>query len=389
MQSAADAAAMAGADALATGACNDSTLCSSASTYAQAATDAAKAEAARNGFTDGAATTASSNKVMVAVYNPPASGPYAANSSAVQVVISQQQPTFFMRVLGSSTVKISTVATGATVSSGSCVYGLDPTASGAITIGGGGYLTSPCGVYDDSNNSSALIVSGGGVVQAPIVGVVGGTNLNGGGSTSPTTGIAAFGDPLAWIQAPAVGICSTLNTNPIGGTVTLSQGTYCGGIKINSGANVTFSPGTYVIKGGGLTVLSSATVNGSGVTFYFTGGNKADSNPSSYGGVNIAGNSTVNLSAPCDSSSGGIPYMLFFQDRADTNGAASSINGGSTSSFSGAIYFPTTALSYAGNSGASQYTLLVADTLNITGATNMGNSYCSGGSPIQTAALVQ
>jgi hypothetical protein len=83
--------------------------------------------------------------------------------------------------------------------------------------------------------------------------------------------------------------------------------------------------------------------------------------------------------------------MLFFQDRAMTNGMGSVINGGSTSSFSGALYFPTTALSYSGSSGSNQYTLVVADTLSVAGTASINNNYSclSNGSLIKNAALAQ
>jgi len=374
MQSAADAAAMAAADSIElTGGTADIT------SWAQAA-------AAQNGFTNGSTTTASTNPVTVAVYHPPQSGVDVGASNAVQVVISQQQPTYFMRVLGDSAVSVSTTATGVVMSSGSCVYALDPSSTGAITVSGGGTLTSQCGVYDNAN----LTVSGGGSITSPVVGVVGTSTLNGGGSTSTVTGIAAFGDPMSWVPEPTPAPCTNYSTLIINSSTTLSPGTYCGGIKINStGITVNFNPGTYITDGGGLTVVAGATVNGSGVTFYLTGANKANSNPSSYGGVNIAGNSTVNLTAPCDSSNGGIPNMLFFQDRSETNGVSSAINGGSGSSFSGVMYFPTTTLNYAGNSAQDGYTVIISYDLNITGTTNIGNSYCSGGNPVQHASLVQ
>ena len=293
-------------------------------------------------------------------------------------------------MLGWQNVPVSTLAVGLTVSGGSCVYALDPTASGTIPVTGTGTLNSTCGLYDNSDNSSsALIVSGGGTIQAPLVGVVGGTTINGGGSTPPSTGIAAFGDPLAWVSQPAAGTCSSYKTQNLSGTV--YPDLYCGGIKINAGANVTFMPGTYIINGGGLTILAGATVTGSSVTFFLTGQNKSSSSPSNYGGVQIAGSASVNLSAPCNSSSGGIEGMLFFQDRTMTKGTGSVINGGSTSYFSGALYFPTTSLSYSGSSGSNQYTLIVADTLTVAGTASINNNYSclSNGSLIKNAALAQ
>lgn len=381
MQTAADAGAVAAVDAITIGQTSLTEL-----------TTAADAATAQNGFTNGSSTAANSNLVTVSVVNPPTSGPYAYNTNAVQVTVSQNQPTYFMRVLGWSQVPVSTEAVALTISGGSCVYALDPSASSTIDLSGGGNLNSTCGVYDNSNSSSALVVGGTSILQAPLVGVVGGTNINGGGSTPPTSGISAFGDPLAWVPEPTgYGTCSSYSTENVNTTVTLYPGLYCGGLKINGQANVRFSAGTYVMDGGGLTIVAGAVVAGSNVTFYLTGANVANSNPGSYAGVNIAGGTTVNLSAPCDSDNGGIMGMLFFQDRSITSGVSSQINGGSNSSFTGAIYFPTTPLTYNGSSGADQYTYLVSDTLTVNGTANIGNNYgcLKGGSLIKNASLVE
>jgi hypothetical protein len=250
-------------------------------------------------------------------------------------------------------------------------------------------VNSTCGLYNNSDSSSALIVSGGGTITAPLVGVVGGTSVNGGGSTPPTTGIAQFGDPLAYIAAPSSGSCASFSTQTLSGSY--SPQTFCGGIKVNAGSTVTFSPGLYIINGGGMTINGGATVSGTGVTFYLTGANKSSAGPKNYAGVNINSTATVNFSAPCDSSSGGVPGMLFFQDRSITTGVGSTINGSASSNFSGAIYFPTTGLGYSGGSGVNGYTLLVADTLSFLGSSSVGNDYsCLGtGSLIKDAALVQ
>jgi Flp pilus assembly protein TadG len=378
MQSAADSGAVAGADEIALGGSSS------------AITAAAKDAASHNGFTDGAARAGTSNTVTVAVHNPPTSGAFAANSNAVEVDVSQTQPTYFMKVLGWQAVPVSTTAVAVTTGSGSCIYSLDPHVSGATTVGGTASVNSACGIYDNSDSSSALIVSGGGTITSPLVGVVGGTSVNGGGSTPPTTGIAQFGDPLAYITAPTVSstACSSFKTTSVSGPV--NPGTFCGGIKINAGATVTFNPGLYIIDGGGLTINGGATVSGSGVTFYLTGNNKSSASPDNYAGVNINSTATVNFSAPCNSSSGGIPGILFFQDRSITTGVGSTINGSASSTFSGAIYFPTTGLGYSGGSGVNGYTLLVTDTLSFLGNSSVGNDYsCLSGPLIRDAALVQ
>ena len=193
MQSAADAGAVAGADEIAIG--GSST----------AITAAAKDAASHNGFADGGTRPGTSNTITVAVHNPPTSGPYAANSNAVEVDVSQTQPTYFMKVLGMQTVPVSTTAVAVTTGSGSCIYSLDPSVSDAVDVGGTASVSSACGMYVNSDSSSALIVHGGGTITAPLVGVVGGTTISGGGSSPPSTGIAQFGDPLAYIAEPNIG----------------------------------------------------------------------------------------------------------------------------------------------------------------------------------------
>jgi hypothetical protein len=380
MQSAADAGAVAGADEIAIGGSSTDI------------TAAAKDAASHNGFADGGTRPGTSNTITVAVHNPPTSGAYAANSNAVQVDVSQTQPTYFMRVLGFSSVPVSTTAVAVTLGSGSCVYSLNRSASGATTVSGTASVNSACGLYDNSTSSSALTVSGGGTITAPLMGVVGGTNINGGGSSPPSTGIAQFGDPLAYIQAPSFNpsSCSSFHTQNISGSI--SPQTFCGGIHVNGGNTVTFSPGLYVIDGGGITIDGGATVSGTGVTFYLTGANGNGSNAANYSGITINSTATVNLTSPCDGAASGIPGMLFFQDRSITNGIGSSINGAAGSTFGGAIYFPTTPLSYAGSTSANMFTLLVADTLTFVGNSTVSNDFSrclAKGSLIKDAALVQ
>jgi len=374
MQSAADAAAMAGVDALTMGESGSDLV------------SAAKYGAQQNGFQDGSTSSTSSSAVSVTVENPPTSGSYQGLASAVRVTVLQSQPTYFMRVLGWNQVPVSASATALAVGAGSCVFSLDPGASGAITVNGNTSLSSACGIYDNSSSSTAMTVGGGGVVRSPFVGVVGQTNVNGGGTMPVAQGIPAFGDPLAWIQQPSFDStqCPNGSFHPTSLNGTVNPGIFCGGIHLAGGANVTFNPGLYIIDGGGIQIDGGATVSGSGVTFFLTGQNTSNGSPNAYGGVNIASNATVNLSAPCTSSGGSVPGVLFFQDRSMTNGVGSTINGSSTSTFAGALYFPTTALNYSGSSGANnQFTLLISDTLNITGNTSVANGTCLNGCCLQ------
>jgi uncharacterized membrane protein len=55
---------------------------------------AAQADAALNGFTNGVSNT------TITVNHPPLNGSLAGNSSAVEVIVQQTVPTFFLAVLG-------------------------------------------------------------------------------------------------------------------------------------------------------------------------------------------------------------------------------------------------------------------------------------------------
>lgn len=368
-QTAADGAAVAASRALAEGA---------------SVTTAAAAVATLDGFTNGA------KGVTVTVNNPPLSGAYAGNSGYVETIVQQAAPTYFMKVLGYNTVNVSARAVGGAINSPACVYALDPSGSGAFAVTGAPLVTSSCGILVDSSSSSALTLIGSGAIRAGSVGVAGNYTLTGSGQITPTpvTGVAPAPDPLAGLSPPAVGGCTQTNYRVSGSTSPppLSPGVYCNGISIRGGPTVTFNSGTYVLLGGGLSVTGSSTLSGTGVTFYLTGNSTYP-----YNGISLSGNATSNFSAP---TSGPLAGILFYQDRTVPVGSsASTITGNSSSSFDGTLYFPTTAVTYSGNSSASGYTILAAYDVAISGSTSttLGTNYSSlaGGSPIKSNALFE
>lgn len=368
MQAAADSAALAGAAEVGYG----------------DVTSAAQADAATNGFTNGV------NGTAITVNNPPTSGPNQGNGIYVEVLLSQRQPTFFMKLLGVSSEMVSTRAVAYSGVSGGCIYALDPSQSSAFTVNGNSNLSAQCGILDNSNNSTAaLVTNGGGCMSAKYIGVVGAFKNNSSCITTPTpvTGIAGFSDPLAYLQPPTVGSCTYSSGVSIsGGTQTLYPGVYCGGLSISGGStDVTFSPGTYIINGGGMNISGGANVHGDGVTFYITAPDQ-----SSFKGVSITGGSNSDLIAP---TSGTYASILFFQDRSfssTSSGSDSNIAGGSGLNITGTLYFPTTNLTYAGSNTTALYTILIADTVKISNTTVINDTYQvlpNGSSPIHSAIL--
>jgi Flp pilus assembly protein TadG len=368
MQTAADAAATAGAVAL---------------RLKQSASAAAQSVTTLNGFTDG------SNGVTVTVNNPPASGAYSGNSNYVEVILAQPQSSFFMRVLGYSTVNVSARAVGSSVNSPACVYALDPTLKGSLSVAGSASMTMTCGAMTDSSNAAGLTTGGGGTLTATAIGVVGGYSGTG-FSPTPITGIAPAPDPLASLSAPAVGACDQTNFHAsTTGTPVLSPGVYCGGIQISGNNQINFSSGVYILDGGGIKATGSATLSGTGITFYNTQFHNGKGNTYAYAGIALSGSEQVNFSAP---TSGAFEGILFFQDRSvPSTGGASTITGTSNSTFDGAIYFPTTGLNFSGNSSSNGYTILIADTVSVSGNSNIQSNYntLSDGSPLRSTALYE
>jgi hypothetical protein len=365
MQTAADAAALGGVNQL-------------KAAGPGSVTAAAIADAAANGFQHGR------DAVVVVAENPPSTGYYTNDPTAVQVAVSQTVGTFFMGVLGFHQMNVKARSVARRGSGPNCVYVLDPAFSGAFSASGGAIVRMNCGVMVDSTNATALALSGGAALTATSVTVAGGVSRTGGATISPapSTYAAVETDPLAYVAPPAVGACFQTGYSISSGAVaTISEGVYCGGISVSGGAALRLNPGTYILKGGGLTVAGGSTLTASGVTFFVTAGGGY-----SYAPISLSGNATVQLRAPV---SGPLAGILFFQDRSIVGGAGSSITGGAASFFTGALYFPTTSIAYAGGT-ATEYTILVANRLTVTGGTILNSDYSTlpAGSPVKGNAVL-
>jgi hypothetical protein len=364
MQTAADAAALGGAQEIKAG--------GSARVVA-----AARADAALNGFTDGV------NGVTVTVNTPPSGGYSTANSTGVEVIVAQEVPTFFMRIVGSFSARLQARAVAHLGSAPTCVYILDQTANAAFSISNGAKVEIDCGIMVESASASAFKASGGSKLTATNIAVFGGDASTNGAQISPTpvTGVPRTGDPLAYIPAPAVPACTHFNTNIPSGTVTLAPGAYCNGIVIGSSATVIFAPaGDFILKGG-MSIAGGAVVSGGG-TFYNTAGEGY-----SYAPFNFASGSKIKLTAPTSGDRAGI---LLFQDRGISSAAVNTLMGGTDASLNGALYFPHSSLSYSGGSSVDLYSIIVAGTISFSNGAKVRNDYSSlpSGSPARGSALV-
>jgi hypothetical protein len=355
---------------------------------------AAFSDAAANGFQNGI------NGILVTPNYPPQTpgDPFQGNRNYVEVIVAQAQPTFFMRVLNHNTVPVSARALASVAGAASgCIYVLDPLASASFKAAGTIVLSSACGIRVDSSDPGAYTDNGGACVEAANgISVHGGVaNPGPGCSTVPQAYAAPFPDPLAGLTEPTPGTCTTQSGKITGGTVTLNPGTFCGGIQISgSNPNVTFTPGLYILYGGGMSINAQATVTGNGVTFYNTG---TAHGSAAFGRISINGGSGISLSAPINNNdpTGAIEAILFFENRdpAVTGGSQTNntINGTSGSFFDGALYFKSTSLNYSGSSTSGGYSIIVADQISITGTTTVNDNYSSlaDGPPIKSAVVAE
>jgi Flp pilus assembly protein TadG len=403
LQTAADAAALAGASMLTTGTPTLSTI-----------TTVANHDAALNGATTG------SNGFTVTVTWPYTPASLCANCTAnnfVLVTVSQTQKTFFQSLFTANPVTVAARAVAFAQNSPGCMFTLNqngaaPNGGGMFLNGLGLFVNAPtCAIYIDSpNNTSALNVGSSFLASltAKSVGIVGNPGYNRGFFTAinptPVGGMVPVSDPLAYLTPPATGACLPSHVAYVAATgATLSPGNYCASaaglpaITIAT-TGVTFSPGTYIINGegfatGGLkinAVSANAAVTGTGVTFYFyNGATFLISGPGSIFSAN-----GITLTAPGPAS----PYagILFYQDRADNSTPTLGGFFGKLD-LEGAIYIPDGNLTFNAAISATTLqnnTILVANTIGFVGILGFFQDYDkatgSGGiSPIKTVVLTE
>ncbi len=338
----------------------------SAATAYYAEGNAYKLPVHANGATASYGLINGSNGVTVTVNQPPVSGTQIKTPGAVEVIVKQPQVRLFSALWNSQSVPISARAVAVANGGQGCVLSLDSKARGAATVQGTAQVVlNGCSLYDDSSDASALIVGGSGKLSALSIGVVGGVSDTSGITTTQgiATGIAPVKDPYASVSAPPLSGCDQHNFSAKS-TTTIDPGVYCGGMSFNAGANVTLNPGIYYIDQGSLSVNGGATVTGDGVTLVFT-----SSNGKNWASATINGGATVNLTPPTSGPTAGI---VAFGDRNMTAGTAFKFEGGATQVFSGAVYLPKAAVTFAGGANTTTgCTQLIGDTVTFTGNSNL------------------
>ena len=209
-----------------------------------------------------------------------------------------------------------------------CVYAMNKNANGAMDLNGTVNVSVSCPVQVNSGSGSAVRAVGGAQMSTSAFSVSG--NYKGSGFTPPPkVGATQLADPFVNIPFPATGPCVPLSGSSIKASTTINPGTYCGGLKISSGAVVTMTPGIYIFTDGDFKIDSGSQVTGSevliamggkGAKFWMTGG------------------AIMKVTSP---ASGTYMNMQFMEDHNNTAGNTwVSIGGNSQLQYDGVMYFP-------------------------------------------------
>ena len=391
MQTAADAAAMAGATEM----------------YYNGATNVtAKADAAAKA--NGVDNTVTGNIVIVST-SPTLPGGYAC-ASCVEVRLATPNPTVFMQMLSRlmfassnySSINVSAMAVaGAPGASQTCMYVMDPTDPDTLQIHGAGDINAPgCAVYVNSSSQAALCVTGNaGKSTFAVLQVVGGQDSKGNCKGDP-------GPPVntgAGVETPAVANqgmpldptvdCNTGNTTNIATlsgdltsqgpgygkyqcytnrTCTTKKGvTTCTGSPVNLGGGTTtkLGPGIYVFEDG-VTVSGNTTVGlGSGTTTSKNGG--ATIVITGTGAFDSSTATNFSIYAPADPNSV-YNAVAIYQPASDTSAMMLQF-GSSSSYFIGAVYAPAAAVTLHDQGGAVNATNLIVGSIYVNGTVNLSS----------------
>ena len=206
-------------------------------------------------------------------------------------------------------------------------------------------------------------------------------------SPAPVTGVDPIADPLADLPPVDTSGMTVRSTSRIvlnNETRVLEPGVYRGGIELRNSSIALLRPGIFVIQGGGLQIGAQASVlsvaasvstpgtwatdcpvNACGVLIYNTSGSTA------LGQLSVAAGSTLKLRAydPDALAGGGVPdfeNILVWQDASPVPTISYAqpivqLNGGGNVDIRGTVYAPSAKVEMGGNSGGSG-----GDTVNLT-----------------------
>jgi Flp pilus assembly protein TadG len=188
-------------------------------------------------------------------------------------------------------------------------------------------------------------------------------------SPTPTTNAAYMPDPLASLTPPdfssmtpqTAGRPATPQKWTVSGNInmTLNPGVYYGGMRFTGNVNITLNPGIYVFAGGGFEVTGNSLVVGDGVFIYNTKDLYNGSVPSGgeFGAITMTGNNGTRLSPM---TSGPYTGLTLFQDRGNPQTVKLTGNSGLNVP-TGTLYAAAATVDMTGNTGVEAAQIICHD----------------------------
>ncbi len=293
----------------------------------------------------------------------------------VRVQLTAERTLPFMSIFTQNSTTMVADATAALVNDGEfCMVSLYEGKDAGIDANGGADIELGCGMKSNCTGTQCVTAGGSSSIQAEPIASVGGLNGDKNNFVQPTTlqpHSAKQQDPFAYLPKPAPNVTECT----AGGTLT--EATVFSANKpnpcftsANIGSNTTLTIPDFVesitIYGGDITFHGN--VNANQITWVMTGPNgKA-------GDLKINAQANLKMSS---STEGIYKGVLFYRDRRASN-IEIKINGGASSQLTGALYFPTSDITYAGHASMSVKCLqMVGQKLKFRGGAKITNE-CEG-----------
>jgi uncharacterized repeat protein (TIGR01451 family) len=243
---------------------------------------------------------------------------------------------------------------------------LDHSSQGALTSTGAGRISvvGDGAIVIDSNSSQAGVARGNVIVSASEIDVAGQLKATGHGHFVGTiVHPPPTADPFISATLPAADTHQHSAVFALTGRLTLSPGTYVGGIHVSGNAKVTMLPGLYYLKGGGLSVQQNGQLTGNSVTIYNDSHSAADE-------IMLGDNAVVSLTAPGD---GEYQNLVLAQNR---NSTTPLMFLGGRVNLAGVVYAPKATLNLSGGTSFGNFGGSAA--LNVSGELILNKLNCSG-----------
>lgn len=309
-------------------------------------------------------------------------------NTGVQVKLSRTATTQYMQVFGLKPQTVSAEAIARVVGGGKlCVLTLDAKEPLTVALTARARLTAnDCAVYSNSSHKTAILAADQAVLTAGLICTVGGNAIGKGNyNPEPTTDCPTIADPMEKRpMAPVGSACVATGMRISTGVVTLTPGTYCGGLRISGDAVVDLRPGIYVIKDGPLVVTDTAQIRGRYVNFTFPKGSNIFADLAT--GFHFTKDALIDVGAPRDGPMAGV---LMFEERTAGLSRLYRITSDNANVLLGTIYLPRGTLwidSQRPVADRSEYTALVVRRLVLSDGPNLviNSNYSATDVPVPT-----